>query len=437
MTQTPRSYGAPTLADPSGRSDHALMTKLLWRLMPLLVAGLVISTIDRGNIGFAKLDMREDLGFSEAVFAFGASLFYVGYVLFEIPSAMASYRYGARIWFARIMVTWAITTLLLAFTKSAVVFYTLRFLLGAAEAGLYPALIFYLTLWFPAEERGRAMGVLTLGSAFGNGLSAIISGSLLELNGMLALTGWQWVFLVTGLLPLVTTVLVLRYLPSRPSEAKFLTDAEKQRVTELVSGQAAHSHGGVMSVLLQGRVWVFGLLYGVFLGSVYGVNYWMPTVLKDFGVSSSLNGLIIGVPWAIDAVLLMLIMPKLRSGRAVTVALLCLAILAVIAFGSAASTGGLALKGAALLVGIPAISICIACFWTIPVRYFSGAQSAAAIGAISTIGNLGGVVTLNLMPGIAKHFGSPAYALWVPSVGMTAVALWAAWLVFWRERPAA
>src|SRR6185436_19395200 len=143
----------------------ALMTKLLWRLMPLLVAGLVISTIDRGNIGFAKLDMREDLGFSEPVFAFGASLFYVGYVLFEIPSAMASYRYGARIWFARIMVTWAITTLLLAFTQSATVFYVLRFLLGAAEAGLYPALIFYLTLWFPAEERGRAMGVLTLGSA--------------------------------------------------------------------------------------------------------------------------------------------------------------------------------------------------------------------------------------------------------------------------------
>lgn len=435
MTQTPRPYDPGSSSSPGGQADRALMTKLLWRLMPLLVASMVISTIDRGNIGFAKLDMREDLGFSEAIFALGSSLFYVGYVLFEIPSAMASYRYGARVWFARIMVTWAITTLWLAFTKSAVSFYLLRFLLGAAEAGLYPALIFYLTLWFPVQERGRAMGVLTLGSAFGNGLSAIISGSLLEMNGVMNITGWQWVFIVTGLMPLITTVLMLMYLPSKVSEAKFLNAEEKQCVSELVETQGATGHGSIWSVLLQGRVWVFGALYGVLLGSVYGVNYWMPTVLKEFGISSSLNGLMIGIPWAIDAVLLMLIMPKLKSGRSLSVALLWLSLIAVVAFGSAALVGGLAIKGAALLVGIPAISLSIACFWTIPVRYFTGAHSAAAIGAISTIGNLGGVVTLNLMPSIAKSLGSPAYALLVPSIGMTALALWAAWFVLRREAP--
>lgn len=412
--------------DYSAAQDRALMTRILWRIMPLLILCLVVSTLDKANIGFAKLGMLGDLHFSEAVFGFGSSLFYVGYVLFEVPSAMANYRYGARIWFARIMVTWSITTLLLAFTRSPTAFYVLRFLLGAAEAGLYPALIFYLTLWFPEKERGRAMGALTLGSAFGNGLSAMISGALLDLNGQFGLTGWQWIFVVTGIIPAATTILVLRCLPSRPEEARFLSSEQKQRVAHLLGDRPAESarrHG--YSALLSPRVISFGLLYGIFLGSLYGINYWMPTVLHEFGISGSANGLIIGIPWAIDAVALMLIMPKLRSQRAIVTTLLICSLVAVASYGAAASEGGLAFKGAALLVGIPAISIGIACFWTIPVRYFSGAEAAAAIGAVSMIGNLGGVATLNLMPALSAHYGSPSVALWVPSIGMAVVAVWA------------
>ena len=412
-------------------ADKALMTRMLWRLMPLLVLSLVVSTIDKANVGFAKLGMLEDLGFTEAVFGFGSSLFFVGYVLFEVPSAMANYRYGARLWFARIMITWSITTLLLAFTQSTAIFYFLRFTLGAAEAGLYPALIFYLTLWFPESERPRAMGVLTLGSAFGNGLSAIISGALLDLDGQFGLAGWQWIFIVTGLMPLVTTVLVLRYLPDRPGDASFLSQQEKERVTELLGDRpdaGRGKHG--FSSLLDPRVIGFGLLYGIFLGSVYGISYWMPTVLRDFGVSGSVNGIIIGIPWAIDAVLLMIVMPRLKSQRAIMRALVLLSVIAILGFGAAASWGGLAWKGAALLVGIPAISIAIACFWTIPVRYFSGAQAAASIGSISMIGNMGGVATLNLMPALASYSGSPAAALWVPSIGMAVIGIWSAWISF-------
>ncbi|WP_414902115.1 MFS transporter [Sphingomonas flavalba] len=414
------------------------MTRILWRIMPLSVACLVVSAIDRANIGFAKLGMLGDLGFSETVFAFGASLFYLGYVLFEIPSAMANYRYGARFWFARIMITWSITTLILAFVHSTVAFYVLRFLLGAAEAGLYPALVFYLTLWFPENERARAMGLLTLGSAFGNGFSAILCGSLLDLDGTLNLAGWQWIFIVTGILPLITTVLVLRYLPSKPADARFLSDTEKARVAELLGRTAGSPHGkhGFAS-LLQWRVISYGALYGIFLGSLYGINYWMPTVLRDFGVSGRMNGLMIGLPWALDAVLLVLIMPRLKSSRAVVRALLLFALIAVAAFGAAASGGALWLKGLALLVGIPAISLGIACFWTIPVRHFSGAAAAAAIGAISTIGNLGGVATLNLMPAIALRFDAPAMALWVPSIGMAVIALWTLKVIADERRGAA
>jgi len=417
-------------------ADRALMSRIMWRIMPLLVACMIVSTIEKSNVGYAKLGLIEDLGFTEAVVGFGASLFFVGYVLLEIPSAMANYRYGARLWFARIMVTWAITTLLLVFVRSAEMFYLLRFLLGAAEAGLYPSLIFYLTLWFPENERARAMGYLTLGSAFGNSLSAMISGSLLDFGGAFELAGWQWVFIVTGLLPLITTVFVLLYLPSNANEAKFLQPHEKERVNQLIAANAAKQHhGGVLALLVHPVVIGFGVLYAVLLGALYGVNYWMPTVINEFGVSGSMNGVIISAPWAFDALLLVWLMPKLRSPRTVVWGLVAFSVIGVLSFGAAATTGGLALKAAAVMLGIPAISLSVACFWTIPVKYFSGAQSAAAIGAISMIGNMGGVATLNLMPAIATGFGSPQVALWVPGVGMGLIAIWGIFMVG-KMRPA-
>ncbi len=405
-------------------SDRALMNRIVWRIMPLAVACFIISTIDRSNIGFAKLGMLDDLGFSEAIFGFGSSLFYVGYIVLEIPSVMANYKYGARIWFARIMVTWAIATLLFIFVKTPMMFYLLRFAVGAAEAGLYPALIFYMTLWFPPAERSRAMGLLTLGSALGNGLSALLCGSLLELHGVFDLAGWQWVFLVTGLLPIFTAVLVLRYLPSTPADAKFLTEGEKDRVRTLVGSPAHENHGHPLSTMLHPHVIGFGLLYAVLLACLHGVNYWMPTVLRNLGVSGSMNGLIIGVPWVIDAILLVWLMPKLRTANAVTRTLVVLGLLGLVSFGIAAIGGGVGVKAVALLFGIPAISLSIACFWTIPTKYFSGAHGAAAIGSVSMIANLGGFAALNAMPAMADYLGSPTRALWVPSVGLAIIGIW-------------
>lgn len=419
------------MASQSGSTaDRKLIDKVMWRVMPLCVLCLVISAIEKANIGYAKIGMRADLGFSEAVFGFGASLFYVGYILFEIPSAMGNYRYGARLWFSRIMVTWAITTVLLAFVETAWAFQLLRFLLGAAEAGLYPSLIFFLTLWFPAQDRARAMGYLTLGSAFGNGSSALLCGALLDLDGTLDLAGWQWVFLVTGLLPILSTVLVLRYLPSNPGEARFLDLNEKQRIAAMLSTSERKSeHGHGLALIFDLRVIGFGCAYAIILGSLYGINYWLPTVIHDFGVSGTLTGIIIGIPWAIDIVLLIWLMPRLRSARSIASALFLLALLGVISFGVAATLGGLWFKGAAAMLGIPALSLCLACFWTVPVRYFRGVDAAVAIGMISTLGNIGGVAALNLMPYIAERYGSPSFGLAVPSVAMLAVVVWAGILV--------
>jgi MFS family permease len=321
------------------------------------------------------------------------------------------------------MVTWSVTTLLLAIASSATGFYVLRFLLGAAEAGLYPAQIFFLTLWFPQRERARATGVLTLGSALGNGLSALICGVLLDLNGVFGLAGWQWIFVATGIAPLFATVLVLRYLPNRPSEAPFYDDAEKARVEAMLAEdpETSREQGHSLGAILNWRVVGFGLLYAILLGSLYGVVYWAPTVYSEFKLSGKMNGLLVAIPWAFDVILLLLIPRRLKTYRATLLGLLVLGTLGVLSYGIGALGGGVWIKLASLMVGIPAISLAISCFWTLPVRFFSGGRAAAAIGAISTIGNLGGVATLNAMPAVAKWGGSPATALLVPSIGMVVV----------------
>ena len=417
------------------QADHTLMSRILWRIMPLCVGSMIIWALDKANIGFAKLGMLSDLHLTEAVFGLGSSLFYLGYLLLEVPGAMATYRYGARLWFARIMLTWSVATLVLIFAKSALAFYSLRFLLGAAEAGLYPGLIYYLTLWFPAGQRGRAMGYLTLGSALGNSVSAFLCGGLLDLNGVLHLKGWQWIFVVSGVLPIITALLVLRYLPDGPAKAKFLTPAERERVEALVAAEPKPAgHGHPLAALLQLQVLGLGVIYGILVGSLYGVNYWLPTVMKTFGISGAMNGLLSGAPWALDVVALVVIMPRLKSARTVNLGLLVLAVLAVGSFAGAALSGSLVLKTLALLIGIPAISVSIACFWTIPVRYFAGERAAAAIGAVSMVGNIGGVVALNLMPALAGWAHSPSAALWFPSIGMIVVGLWAASMLWQGPR---
>jgi len=416
-------------------ADRALMTRTLWRIMPLVVLCSVIGTIDRTNIGYAKLGMLGDLGMTEAAFGFGSSLFYLGYVLFEIPSTVASARYGARIWFSRIMITWSVVTLLLTVTRSTEMFYVLRFLLGAAEAGIYPAQLYFLTLWFPQEERARAIGILTLGSAFGNGFSALLCGSLLGLHGAAGLNGWQWIFLVTGTLPLVVTVLTIKYLPNEPNEARFLTDVEKRRMAELLAtgGNVSAHPPGFLAAIVNAKVVGFGVLYAIILGSLYGVIYWAPTVFNSFHLSGAKNGLIVALPWALDAVLLILIPTRIRRHRSVLLAMIIFSIIAVISFGVGTVDRQLVPQAAALLVGIPAMSLSLGLYWTLPVRHFSGPESAASIGAISTIGNIGGIAALNLMPALAHAGGSPAAALWYPCIGMMIVLLYALVALF-REK---
>jgi len=240
-------------------TERELMRRMIIRLMPIVTFIYLIAIIDRSNIGFAKLQMAQDLHMSEAVYGFGASLFFIGYLVFEIPSTLAVHHFGARGWLARIMLSWGIVTILLAFAYSTTTFYILRLLLGIAEAGCYPGLIYFITLWFPARYRVGVVGVLTLGSAFGNMLGSLLGGLLLDLNGTLGLAGWQWVFLATGAPAVIMCFLILLFLPSTPEQARFLSAQEKGWLTAQIkreqSGPArtriflVGHHGSARSVL--------------------------------------------------------------------------------------------------------------------------------------------------------------------------------------------
>lgn len=420
--------------------ERQLIRRLMWRIMPLVTLMYLVAIIDRANVGFAKLQMVRALHMSEVAYGLGASLFFIGYLVFELPSALAVHRYGARLWFARIMLTWGIVTVLLAFAFSGPVFYSLRFLLGVAEAGLYPGAIYFLTLWFPQRYQVRMLGILTLGSAFGNLSGSILAGTLLDLDGILGLDGWQWVFLATGIPPIVMAAVVLVFLPDLPSKAWFLSASEKTRLEAAIARDkpTAIVHGNPFKLLLDRRVLWFSLLYILILISLYGVIYWLPTVVKGFGVSGTQNGLLNMIPWALAAVMLVWLPPRLKEEKVVLTAIAVIAVVGLICFFSSTMLTDNAMRFAALAIGTPCISLLLPCFWSLPSRYFAGRAAATSIAAISTVGNLGGFLAQNLMPWVGQVMDSAVSAMIVPALCLTALGASAALMRYaaWRRAAA-
>jgi len=409
-------------------TERALMRRVIVRLMPIVTFIYLIAIIDRANIGFVKLQMAQDLHMSEAIYGLGASLFFIGYLVFEIPSTLAVHHFGARGWLARIMLSWGIVTILLAFAYSATSFYVLRLLLGIAEAGCYPGLIYFITLWFPPSYRVGAVGVLTLGSAFGNMLGSLLGGFLLDLNGTLGFAGWQWVFLATGVPAVIMSFLILLFLPSTPEQGRFLSAPEKSWLAaEIRRGQEApRGHGLFWSVIADPRVLFFSVIYALILCALYGVIYWIPTVVKGFGVTGTQNGLLSSLPWAVAALALMIIPRRLKQESAALRAMGVLALIGLLAFSASTLVGENWMRFAGMAIGTPCISLLLPCFWSLPSRRFAGAQAATAIGAISTLGNLGGFVAQNLMPYVAQATGSAVGAMLVPAACIAVVGLSAA-----------
>jgi MFS family permease len=397
--------------------EQALMRKLSWRLMPLLILLFVVSFIDRQNVGFAKLRMLSDLHMSEGAYGLGASLFFIGYLLFEVPSALGLQRYGARIWLARIICTWGLVTIALGFTRSAAMFYGLRFMLGVAEAGFYPGAIFYIATWFPRSYRIRMLGFFTLGSTLGNMLGGLINGPLLDLDGTLGLAGWQWVFLGSGIPAVLLTFVVLAYLPSSPETARFLDDEDRRVLASAHAREPATAtvHGRPWAALWDPRVIGFALIYMLMSTSLYGVTYWLPTVVRSFGVGATVNGLLNMIPWGIGAVLLVWLPGLLKRDAIVFRAVAASALIGMICFTASVVLTNSVARFVALAIGGPCISLLYPCFWSLPPRFFSGARAAASIAAINSIGNLGGFIAQNLMPWVGKTTHSTGGPMLVPA----------------------
>ena len=385
---------------------HAAIAKFVKHVMPLLGLMYLIAYIDRQNIGFAKLQMAGDLGLSESAYGLGASLFFIGYFLFEVPSNLFLARVGARRWFARIMVSWGIVTTLLGYTNGTAMFYVLRFLLGAMEAGFFPGVLYLLTIWVPFGHRARMVGWFMIASAVANAVGAPICGMLLDLDGALGLRGWQWVFLATGAPAIVMTAIVLLVLPNGPETAPWLSQDQRDWLARTLraerEGGGLVDHGNPFAALLDKRVLMLAGVYVSLPLAAYGLGYWLPTVVKGFGVSNLTNGFLNIIPWVATAVALWWV-PRHAArtnaqGNALTWHVVGPALVGATGLALSVILPGNAVKFACLCVAAAGTFSAQPVFWSMPATFLRGATAAAGIAAINSVGNLGGFVAQNMVP---------------------------------------
>ena len=388
------------------------------RLVPFLLLMYVLSFLDRANIGFAKPAFQASTGVSDAAYALGAGLFFVTYAVLEIPSNLIMHRVGARRWMARIMITWGLISAAMMFATGPASFYTLRLLLGAAEAGFFPGVILYLTYWFPAGSRSQIMGLFYFGAPLAFIFGSPLSGLLLEFGGMAGLQGWQWMFLIEGLLASTVGVWALFYLDDRPAQARWLPAAERQALAATLehedSAKLSHGPRAVAQALANPRVLLFVAIYFLIQMSVYGVIFYLPSqVAALLGVKVGLTvGLVSAIPW-LFALAAAFILPRLAD-REGNHAAMAAATLAVAALGIAVSAGSSpALAMVALCFAAAGFIAVQPLFWTFPTGYLGGAAAAGGIAMVNALGALGGFVAPNVKAWADASFASPRAGLYL------------------------
>ena len=374
--------------------ESAILSKLTRRLIPFMFLLYIVSYLDRINVGFAALQLNKALNFDPVIFGLGAGLFFIGYFIFEIPSNLIMERVGARVWMARILVTWGLISSAMMFVHGIAGFYVLRFLLGAAEAGFFPGMILYLTYWFPAEARGRAIARFMTATAIAGVVGGPVSGVLLNMHGIAGLAGWQWLFLIEGLPAVILGFVVFAILPDRPQDARWLTAAEKVWIMSRLDQEREAKRNRAATVkeaIASGRVWMLAFIYFAVITSFYGVSLWLPQIVRSFsGMSDLLVGFVSAIPY-VAASLGMVSIGK-SSDRHIErrwhVALSAL-------MGAAGLTGAAlskipAMELAALSLGAIGIWGTLGPFWAMSSESLRGTGAAAGIALINSIGNLGG-----------------------------------------------
>lgn len=423
--------------DVGGDGEEArAVAKAFRRLVPFLMLCYCMAYVDRVNVGFAAITMNGDLGVSPAVFGAGAGIFFLGYFLFEVPSNLALARFGAQRSVSRIMVGWGIVAAGTAFAAGPVSFYVLRFILGAAEAGFFPGVLFFLTLWFPAAHRGRIVEWFMASIPLSAIIGGPVSGALLELDGFLGLHGWQWLFIIEGLPAAALGAAVFWFLTDRPEEAAWLTPGERTRLADRLRTEQAEirtrRHGSVLAAVVQPRIPALSLAYFGLVCCTNGVGFWLPQIVKSTGLSNVATGFVSAVP-AVAGMAGMLTLGR-HSDRVGERRFHC-------GFGFA--LGALGLVGSALaddpVWRIAAFSLALfglqgsqPIFWTIPAASLTGAAAAAGLALINSIGGLAGFFGPAVIGFIKQNTGSYGLGMAV----LSCFGLVAALLVVLAGRPA-
>jgi ACS family tartrate transporter-like MFS transporter len=395
--------------------ERATLNKVAWRLMPLLIGAFIISYLDRVNVGFAAITANKDIGLSATMYGFGAGLTFIGYCLFEVPSNLALERFGARKWLARIMVTWGIFGCAMAWAFDALTFCILRFLIGAAEAGLFPGVILYLTYWIPARHRARYIGVFALGMTLANVIGAPISGLLLDMHGFLGFRGWQWLYLLESVPAILLGITFFFVLPDRPADARWLTAEQKAWLQdELRRDQGDNEptrHKSSLAMITDRRVLMLAAVFFLTAVPSYGLGLWLPQIIKSAGFTNVATGLLAAVPFAFGS-LAMIVVGALsdrnreRVWHTVWPTLLSFAGLAIGALASSPMLQFIAICCAAM--GIYGIK---GPFLALVSQAFSVRTAAAGIAAVSMIGNLSGFAAPYMVGLMIDKFGSYRYGL--------------------------
>lgn len=408
--------------------------KMARRLIPLLFVCYILAYIDRINVGFAKLQMQQDLGMSDSVFGIGAGIFFIGYFFFEVPANILLQRLGAKLWLGSIMIVWGIASACTMFVHSPRLFYILRFLLGVVESGFFPGVILYLTFWFPAKLRARIvamfMTAIPLSGLVGGAVSGWILGTFSTAGG---LRGWQWLYLLEGLPSVLAGVAAIILLDNGPAKAGWLTAEQKAlvlgrlRADEESKALAGHNSHRIVDAFLSPGVWLLSVAYFGFVMAVYGVGFWLPQIISETMTHDTIKiGLVSMIPWGISAIAMVLVgRHSDRTGERrwhVSIS----GLIAALAFAVSAIPGIPAMFGlAALTVATAGVMGCLATFWSLPTSFLSAAAVAAGIALVNSVGNLAGYVS----PYIIGHLRDATHSMFLPLLVLSASCLLAALLV--------
>ncbi|QLL11359.1 MFS transporter [Pseudomonas chlororaphis] len=430
-----------TTLNPSG-GDPLLaiaVAKVKRHVLPLFVIMFIVNYIDRVNIGFVRTHLEHDLGIGAAAYGFGAGLFFIGYALFEVPSNMLLQRVGARIWLTRIMFTWGLVATAMAFVQNETQFYVLRFLLGVAEAGFFPGVIYYFTRWLPGVERGKAIAVFLSGSAVASLVSGPLSGALLQIEG-LGWHGWQWMFIIEGMASVLLCGFVWFWLDSTPRDAKWLSAAEQDALVQAIDSEQREREAAMpvkpslWTLLKDRQILLFCLIYFCIQLTIYAATFWLPSIIKKMGDLSDLQvGFFNSIPWLISIIAMYAF--AAASGKwKFQQAWVASALLVAAAGMFLSTTGGPVFAFVAVCFAAIGFKSASALFWPIPQAYLDARIAAAVIALINSIGNLGGFVAPATFGLLEQRTGSIQGGLY----GLAATSIIAAIIVFFaRTRPKA